>query len=310
MKVLSIVSLLFISLTIQGEITGFGRDFLTGLLTIVKGKDFTLDEACFGTEFDKDFENLQKALESRDIILTFGYLGKVINDIGLKCPASDLAKIRDDALAVGLLELTNRINKHKIEVLEMLKQEFIKGKITAYTIGEACGNLVNIWIYEKTQTKFLAFLIDEKSLDVLVPVEQFVDGFFEGVSSGPIDQNKCSKDISGVKNQIVDVVTQLIDAIKTHNVNKILESITKVIDLISKLKDSYTNCNFAKLADILSALATKSGIAKLGYAAITHLSETVSDIKQVDIGINEKDYASAGRGVGDLFKILLKYTTQ
>jgi len=145
---------------------------------------------------------------------------------------------------------------------------------------------------------------------VLVPVEQFVDGFFEGVSSGPIEQNKCSKDISAVKNQIVDVITQLIDAVKTHNINKILDSITKVIDLITKLKDSYTNCNFAKLADSLTALATKSGIAKLGYAVITHLSETVSDVKQVDIGINNKDYVSAGRGVGDLFKILLNYTTQ
>jgi hypothetical protein len=122
MKVISIVTILLISLTFQGEITGAGRDFLTGLLTVVKGKDFTLDEACFGTEFDKDVEKLQEALKNSDIVLTFGLLGKVINDIGSRCPSPDLAKIREDAFAVGIFELTSRFYKHKVEVLECLNK--------------------------------------------------------------------------------------------------------------------------------------------------------------------------------------------
>ncbi len=164
--------------------------------------------------------------------------------------------------------------------------------------------MINIWIYEKPQSKFLAFLVDEKSQDVLITVEQFVDGFFQGVSSVPIEQNECSKDISAVKHEIVNVVSQLIDAIKTHNVHKILDAITKVIDIDLKFKDSYTNCNFGTLANKLATLSTKTGIADLGFAVVCHLPVTITGIKQIDSGINGNNYVSIGRTVGDLFKVL------
>jgi hypothetical protein len=158
MKILSIVLLLSLTFTIQDQISGVGRDFLTGMLRVIKGQEIALDEACFGSEFDRDVQHLIDNYRTGDIILTLASAGKLINDIGLKCPSSDLAKISKDAMALGPLELFSRIQKHKQEILEMLKEEFIKGKVTAYTVGEAYGHIINIWIYEKTQTDALKFL--------------------------------------------------------------------------------------------------------------------------------------------------------
>lgn len=158
MKILSIIALILISFSIQNDISGAGRDFFTGLLTVVEGKEVQLDEACLGEEFDADVQHLIDNLREGDLITILGYAGKIFNDITLKCPSSDISQIAKDLIAVGPIELYSRIQKHKVEVLDMLKELFVKGKVTAYSLGEAAGNIINTWVYDKTIPKKLTLL--------------------------------------------------------------------------------------------------------------------------------------------------------
>ena len=308
MKTIAIISIILISFTLQSEIIGAGKDFLVGMLSIVEGNDFKLDEACLGNEFEKDVSDFVDALSKRDIILIPAYAGKLFNDITLKCPISDISKIQKDALSLGMLELFNRIQKHRVEVLEMLKKEFIKEKVNVKSIGEVCGHIINIWIYEKPEVYMLNFLADVKSIGVS-NVEEFINGFFEGVSAVPVEQNKCINDIKSVKNDIVGIVTKIIDAYNNKNISGIIAAINDLIDLLNKIKGVSSNCNFDDLVKKLTQLSTESGIMSFGWNVIKNLSTTVNDVRTIENGIKVSNYENSGKAMGDLFKVLLKYTT-
>jgi len=311
MKILSIIVLLLISFTIQNDISGAGKDFLTGLLTVVKGEDFKLDEACFGNEFEKDTQNLMEALQKGDIILITAYAGKLFNDITSKCPSSEIAEITKDVIAIGPIELYSRIQKHKVEVLEMLKQEFIKGKVRAYTIGEACGKMINICIYEKTEQQaltFLGFELEETN-SFIVDVEDFIDGFLAGVSSVPLDQNNCMKDFDSLRDTVVDAVTNLIEGFRKKDIKKVILAYSQSQSILNLASKVPTSCNFDLFASIIGSLGTKKGFEKVKSALTSQFVILGADVKQIDEGIKSGNSRTVGKATGDMVKIILGFST-
>jgi hypothetical protein len=180
-------------MSMQSQIGLFGRDFLTGLLTTVKGKDFKLDDNCLSAEFDQNCENLADALKTGNLFRLISAASALKEELEKRCPSSDLTKIFHDTTALGVSEIMHRMVSHKQEMADILKEEIFKGKMTALTIGQFFGKLVNVIVYQMSHNLIFLGEVEYFSQE---SVEQFVNGFFEGVSSVLFDQNKCFKDIS------------------------------------------------------------------------------------------------------------------
>jgi len=252
------------------------------------------------------------AINKKLIPFCYSYIYKISNDIHTNCPTSDLAQILKDTMAGGPMELFKKIHAHSMEVLSIIKEEFFGQKLTAKNLGEAAGKLIELVIYTKTHTVAqLGFLSIDSIVDSFSSwsVEQFVDGFFEGVSNVPMSENKCFHDILSVKGDIVSAVTDIVNAFKNKSFDNILPAIEKLIDLVFKSKDSAVSCNFVQLATSLAALGTKVGIMKFGMTVITHISGTIGDIKDFSTAIIAKDSEKTGVAIGHLFKLLLNYST-
>lgn len=309
MKILSTISLLLISFAIQSQIAAGGRDFLTGLLTVIKGKDFKLDDACLGPEFEKDFSNLIDAIKTKNPALIIRFISKISNEIHQYCPISDIDQIQKDTVALGVKELTKRLLEHKIEVIEMLKKEFIIGKIRALTVGEAFGHIINLVVYEQPETA-LSFLGEQlNEIPIFSSVEKFVEGLFEGVSSGPVEENICLKNVDVLKEEITLVLSDIITGLNNKDYYKVWTSLLKLQDILSKLENIYPSCNFDQLKESLVALKTESGLTKLGWSIATHLSLVKKDITQFDSSISNQNFELSGEAIGDLLKVLLHYST-
>ena len=160
MKICSIICILFISFSCQNQIGLAGRDFLTGLLTSIKGPEFHLNDNCLNADFDKDSAILIEALNRKEYNVAMEFIGKILHDIVDNCPTSDLAQILKDTMAGGPIELYKKIHKHGVEVLAIIKEEFLVSNITYKNIGEATGRVIELVIYTKsfntTQLEFLS----------------------------------------------------------------------------------------------------------------------------------------------------------
>jgi hypothetical protein len=86
--------------------------------------------------------------------------------------------------------------------------------------------------------------------------ENFVTGFFEGVSEVPIEKNKCYKDISIIKGDIILAFKEVLNAIM-NNRSEIISSLTKVVDLLMEHKDISSYCRFGKLGISIGFLYSK-----------------------------------------------------
>jgi hypothetical protein len=138
-------------------------------------------------------------------------------------------------------------------------------------------------------------------------VEEFTDGFFEGVSSVPYDQNKCKIDIIDEKIEIISVFRHLIVAIKTQT--NIMEAFEQIYQLTLHLIHLDSNCHFRSLSYDLAELATKLGMSKLVFRVTTHFISFMEDLKGLYTNFEVKDYRNSGKDFGYLTKIALNYST-
>ena len=129
MKTFSIISLLLICMSMQSQIGLFGRDFLTGLLTTVKGKDFKLDDNCLSAEFDQNCENLADALKTGNLFRLISAASALKEELEKRCPSSDLTKIFNDTTALGVSEIMHRMVKFGYKIVSHLSEVFndVKG---------------------------------------------------------------------------------------------------------------------------------------------------------------------------------------
>jgi hypothetical protein len=206
MKILSIIVLLLISFSVQNDISGDGKDFLTGLLTVVKGEDF----------------------------------------------------------------------------------------------------------YEKTEEQELTFLGFELEQSVTLPtiVEDLFEGFLEGVSSVPVNQNKCLYGIDELKTNLKESIVNLFEGFRQNQVKKVVDASLKLLQIYEEDVFIPLSCKFDDLGEILPALTTDKGRAKFAWYVTSNFAEILKQLKRMDSGFDNKDYKKIGKAVGAIFKTAFKYSTK
>jgi hypothetical protein len=328
-KVLSLILLCFISFSLQQSLlnvhqyTQESRDFLTGLMSIIQGKEYHVDDQCLGSDFEKDMDTLIDAVKNENTLLVAAIAGKIMSKIEEKCPKSDLTKVYNDTQTLcNNKEIMNRMIKHSQDVVHILKGELNVSQMTPRNIGETVGKLINILIYDKKENspslnlnflgideELTADQIQEQGQNIYSreSVELFVTGFFEGVSSVPVDKNQCMHDIGSAKSELVTAFADLINALKTRT--QIIEALMNFYQLTLHLKGMDANCKFTTLSEDLMALTTKVGMTKLAFRVTTHMMAVIEDLRSTVINVESKDFQKAGVSFGAVTKIALNYST-
>lgn len=303
------------------QYTQESKDFITGLLTIIQGKEYHLDEQCLGSDFEKDMDTLIDSIKKENTLLVAAIAGKVMSQLEEKCPKNDLTKVYNDTKTLcDNKEIMNRIIKHSQELVHILNEELTSSNMSYRSLGESVGKLVNILIYEKKEnssTYNLNFLGLEQTADQTQDqgqkffsqesVELFVTGFFEGVSSVPVEKNQCIHDISSAKTEIVKAFAELIKAFETRS--QIIEALMNFYQLTLNLKGMDANCKFSTLSEDMMALTTKVGMTKLVFRVTTHMLAFIEDLRSAVLNVESKDFQKAGINFGAVTKIALNYST-
>jgi len=318
MKYQLLTSLLIITLSftyINNNYVHDGKHFLKGFLTSIEVKDFQLDDSCLGHETEEQLQKIESAIRKENSILLLTLAYETFALIKKKCPSEEIKKILKDSKEAyeSKKMLYNATNNSK-ELMQELHQ--LLDERNPEKVGKIIGNIVNICVYNKPSTvnENLTFLgVDMNEVKGLLDmgkkeVELFVDGFFEGVSKVPYEQNKCHKELDGFQDDIVQVVINIIKALKTKS--NIIDSLKGVYELAQRLMPLNENCHFSGLTIQLMALSTKLGISKLVFNVTTSPKETYNDIRGIYLAVEAKDFRAAGVSFGKLFKLGLNYSTQ
>lgn len=311
---LILISLLCVGFALGNNIISQnGRDFLTGLLTTVKGNTFKLSDKCLGSDFDKDFNQVIDSINKENSLMVAAFIEKIVSDAKENCPKNDLEQIYKDFFVLYKNgKWVQNVLSHQKDLVKCLKEEINQPKIDALNAGQTVGKMINMVLYNKSHNlKALNFLAEEfDTIEVETTnedVEAFVDGFFEGVSSVPFDQNKCIHDISNVRTEIVKVFKDLIQAIRTRT--DIIEAFEELYELAKKLSSLDANCKFNSLALDIAALQTKVGMAKAVFRVTTHFVTVIADLKGLVSNFEQKLFKESGVDFGSLTKIILNYST-
>jgi hypothetical protein len=318
MKYQILISLVIITVSFSYINTNYvheGKHFLKGFLTSIEGKEVQLDDSCLGHETEELLDKIESAIRKENSISLLTSLYETISLIEKKCPSEEIKKILKDSKEAYesrkmLYNATNNSRDFMHDLHQLLDER------NPEKVGKLIGNIVNICVYNKLSTAIenLTFLgIEMNDVKGLLDmgkkeVELFVDGFFEGVSKVPYEQNKCHKELDGFQEDIVQAVTNLINALKTKT--NIIDSFKGVYELAQRLMPLNENCHFSGLSIQLMALSTKPGIAKLVFNLTTSPKQTYTDIKEIYSGVEANDFRAAGVSYGKLLKLGLNYSTQ
>jgi hypothetical protein len=322
MRSLTLICLISIlSLSIQASVVGqSARDFLTGVFTTIKGIDFKLNDQCFGSDFEEDYTRLIAAINKENAILAGAIGQKIAQDAAENCPTNEIKQVVSDVEAlVKSGKIQDNVLSHTKDIIHTFKEEISQPQITPTNLGQTLGSLVNTIVYSRSHN-LLSFLEDlgpdtfaldlyEKILNLSSKaIGDFVDGFFEGVSSVPYAENKCKTDITADKSEIIDAFSHLIEAIKTRK--NVMDALKGLYDLALSLKSLSANCHFAELSVDIAALSSYVGISKLVYRVTTNLPSLIGYVKDAYSGFSSGDLRKAGVGFGAITRVSLNYSTQ
>jgi hypothetical protein len=307
---LTIICLILIGLSFQSHAGQDIRGFIEGLMKSIKGKDYKLDDACLAKEFSKDFDSILDAIEKENVMLTGALAGKMMTDYNEKCPSDDLKKLANDCEAfVSDKEMMNKLVKHSTDIVHILKEAKDTKHKEPEIMGGLLGKILNLVLYDTPkEIEILNFLQEIESPKLSEEsIELFVNGFFEGVSSVPIEQNQCSVDITSVKSEIVLAFSDLISAIESRK--DVVKAILEFYSLTLKLGGLDSNCHFKELSTDIAALSTKIGISKLVMRVSLHLVSFLEYAKGTYSNLEIKEYRQSGLNFGQLTKLTLNYST-
>jgi hypothetical protein len=307
----TIICLLLIGLSFEAPHRGQEvRDFIEGLMKAVKGKDYKLDDGCLAVEFSNDFESFLDAIEKENVMLSGALAGKIWTDYNEKCPSNDLKKLSSDSDAfINDKDMMNKLVKHSTDIVHILKEAKDTEPKDPKIMGGHLGKLLNLVLYDTPKENVVLNFLQEIEPSQLTEesIELFVNGFFEGVSSVPIEQNKCSVDITSVKSEIILAFSDIISAIKSKK--DIVKAILEFYSLSLKLGGLDSNCHFSQLSSDIAALGTKIGISKLVMRLSLHLVSFLEYAKGTYSNLESKEYKESGKNFGELTKLALNYST-
>lgn len=306
-----------------------------------------LPENCLGKSQEEEFNKFLESIEGEHPLLALAMSHQFLTDLQLNCPIKEIELIIADMKILLFNDKKNIFDNvylqagNLIGIFEEFEMEIKKQNAQhdkADTVGRFVGKAFNKILYENDyihkNLKFLEIGINDQFSheDNVIPsqnfnqvrtqdanqettckttfdrpMELFVDGFFEGVSSVPFERNKCHTDIIDVKSNIVDTVENLINAIRSET--GLIDALMKMYELLTQLKGLDANCHFEALSIDILSLTTKTGAAKLLYRISTHLISTMADLNSMYSNMKIKEFRKCGVSFGLLIKTALNYST-
>lgn len=306
MKFISFAILLIASILIV-QCHPEGRDFVTGVLSTIKGSSFTLNPECLGPEFDGAFDKLIKAVNTTRTSSFLAAITVMYASVTTNCPESDVLSIVADAQkAMADGTLFANLNTNAMSILRVLKVELNNPTKTPLSAGQTIGSLINAVLYNKVSSpKVMTFLASTD--DIINHMGDFVDGLLEGLSSVPVEQNQCNIDINDYKPKIISAAINVAKAFKTGT--NILEAFEEVYELVKSFPNFENDCHFERLEAQLTDLSTRVGIAKAFLRMVNSPIKTIDSLRSFYTGIENQDYKVGGKGLGQFLSIALYYTT-
>jgi hypothetical protein len=287
------------------------KDLLTSVMSTVRGSNWTLPSDCQNATFEEEDRELTNNIDEKNSLKVLSSIEKVFTGLFQKCHDVDVQVLKSDvdfAFKSGKLVVNGF--KH-MEKIKEITDKLIKDKdFSPFNLGKVLGELINLTVYSKettTHTNALTFL-EIKEIDYSFDAEAFLNGIMEGVSSVPIQQNQCRKNIMSSKPLIVDAVKALYVAIK--NKKNIIQSLTKLSTLVTSLPDLNSNCKILELASQIGAFSTYLGIGKLFVKVSLSPIAAYDSLKEAYTGFDNLDEKAFGVGMGKFIKIALGYSTK
>jgi hypothetical protein len=191
--------------------------------------------------------------------------------------------------------------------------------INPANLGKAIGELANVIIYNKSHNNALTFLaepemhIPEEFKKILnlnrEAIADIVDGFFEGVSAVPYNENKCKNDIAPFKDMIVDGVYQTLHFLRSGQPTP--DAYKTLNELAIKLKPLEANCHFDSLSKTLINMSNEGPAlkAKITEKIYANMKDVLESLNEMTISLKSGDNRTAGKGLGKFLKIVLGYST-
>lgn len=309
----------FILLTVSLQLTKSDyienvRKFTTGLLSSIVGNHIELDEKCLGEEYRTYLDKLIVAIRKENSILAFTLVWDIVKSIKANCPKNELTSIFNSVKdLIDSNKIVDEVVKNAREVMKILNE--LLDEKDPEKFGSIVGELIKIIVYQPIESHSLTFLGEDTNKDIELTfnmskaeVDDFIDGFLEGISSVPYEENKCRYDIAGFTHEIIIVFVNVIDSFKTHK--NVKESLIKVLELIVRLKPLEENCHLSSLSMNIAALSTKVGLAKLVYHLTKNYSKVYQYMEEINAEFGSKNWRGAGVSSGNLVKIGLNYSTK
>jgi hypothetical protein len=124
------------------------RDYLTGYLDVVVGKDYNLNIDCLSGKFDTTLSKIEQAIESFDYTTAFFQLKNLYSLEMSTCPMAVFELInRDFEIAFRKAIVLRNVFKNFFAIDELCKEYVFDSDRSAKGLGTLMGKLTKIVVY-------------------------------------------------------------------------------------------------------------------------------------------------------------------
>lgn len=272
------------------------REFIKAFLEGAEGKEITLNEQCFGSDFEYALGELMEYVRAENHIYIILTLQKIILGIYQYCPKDDFVaieqviekKIRDGTMFQDIITKATEVSK-------ILVAEYKAEIHTPASIGTALGKSVNVFTGPITEEIFL------QSNDV---VSDIIGGVLEGLTKEG-GEGKCKADILADKDDIIAIVKEVLAALKEGK--DIMEVLSKVVIKLISMGNLLGDCRLLELVSVIQNLMKKEGIDALVQRVSANISTLLVQVQTIITSVTAKDFNKGGVAIGTILKVVLDF---
>jgi hypothetical protein len=142
-----IILILLISFSFCQNESNKTRDFLSAYFGVINGKDWRLNEDCFGGEYDKYLDDLYNSILKAKIFQVFRILDNIIQLELDKCPLDESHVIINDfKTAMRNATLLHNILKYNL-LIKTRFDEFLASERSMKQLGLCLGEITTLLVY-------------------------------------------------------------------------------------------------------------------------------------------------------------------